>query len=162
MPLNSLSQGTLRVPLILTYHITISNIEKIIGVRNNWGQNNWGQRIIGVRVKLNATQLPKPGYATRTFNPNVSYHYLKYRVCRAKINLVHYAVRAAYPFAGWRVVAGIESIYLTSREQRSLGWYCSNPTFIAPVYWVAKKHIPTHTRGHTHKGSGLAIMQPVS
>ena len=37
------------------------------------------------------------GYAARTLNPNVSYHDLKYPVCRAKINLVHYAVRAAYP-----------------------------------------------------------------
>jgi len=29
--------------------------------------------------------------------PNVSYHDLKYPVFWAKINLVHYAVRAAYP-----------------------------------------------------------------
>ena len=37
------------------------------------------------------------GYAARTLNSNVSYHDLKYPVCCAKINLVHYAVRAAYP-----------------------------------------------------------------
>jgi hypothetical protein len=37
------------------------------------------------------------GYAARTLKLNVSYHDLKYPVCRAKINLVHYAVRVAYP-----------------------------------------------------------------
>ncbi len=41
--------------------------------------------------------MPQARYAARTLNPNISYHGLKYPVCRAKINLVHYAVRAAYP-----------------------------------------------------------------
>jgi len=36
------------------------------------------------------------GYAARTLKPNASYHDLK-NLCRVKINLVHYAVRAAYP-----------------------------------------------------------------
>ncbi len=36
------------------------------------------------------------GYATRTLKPNASYHDLK-KPCRVKINLVHNAVRAAYP-----------------------------------------------------------------
>jgi len=35
------------------------------------------------------------GYAERTLKPNVSCHELNYPVCRAKINLVHYAVGAA-------------------------------------------------------------------
>ena len=37
------------------------------------------------------------GYAARTLMLNVSHHDLKYPGCRAKINLVHHAVRAAYP-----------------------------------------------------------------
>jgi len=37
------------------------------------------------------------GYSARTLKPNVSYHDLKYPLCRAKINFVHHAVRAAYP-----------------------------------------------------------------
>ena len=37
------------------------------------------------------------GYAARTLEPNASQHDLKYLLCRAKINLVHTLVRAAYP-----------------------------------------------------------------
>ncbi len=37
------------------------------------------------------------GHSARTLKPNASYHDLKYPVYGAKINLGHYAVRAAYP-----------------------------------------------------------------
>lgn len=53
----------------------------------------------GASLLLNsACTISSPvGYTARTLNSNVSYHVLKHSVCRARINLVHYVVRAAYP-----------------------------------------------------------------